>query len=71
MCKACEWEAALDEIDEALADVGNIPPAGADFAASVEEKLQSIREWIETNQHVTEAQETAIGNMADGIRKWT
>lgn len=70
MCKTCDWEDCIGDIDEALSNLSGLPEAAADFAASVEEKLTSIREWVEDNEHVTEAQEDAVDNMAAGIRKW-
>ena len=70
MCKDCGWEEAVDDIDDALASAESIPERGAEFADSVTTKLQSIKDWIEDNHHVTDAQETAVANMADGIQRW-
>jgi len=70
MCADCAWRAALIEIEEALVEVDDLPPAAFDFADSVQEKLESIAIWIDDNQHVTEAQKTAINNMRGGIDNW-
>lgn len=70
MCENCEWEDALDMIDEALCEVEDLPDNAADFAESVEEKLRNLDEWISDNEHVTASQFAAIENMAAGIRRW-
>ena len=61
---------AIERIDQILADIPNIPDAGADFAESVEEKLSSIRETISKKGRVTDRQEDAIENMGAGVMKW-
>lgn len=70
MCDDCDWEGALDEIDEALDDINELPDRAADFAESVEEKLRGIDQWITNASHVTDAQMEAIENIRDGIDKW-
>ena len=70
MCENCNWEECVDDIDAALDAVEGIPERGAEFAASVGAKLQDIKEWIEEKHHVTDAQETAVANMANGIQRW-
>lgn len=70
MCKTCDWEGCIGAIDAALSDLAGLPEAAADFSGSVEEKLESIRAWVEEHEHVTEAQETAVANMANGIQGW-
>jgi hypothetical protein len=70
MCDTCEWEAYLDTIQEAIDDAANLPQKAEDFAASVTEKLEDIQQWVEDNEHITEAQAEAVDNMAEGIGKW-
>ena len=70
MCKDCAWAKVLEEIESALASAQLIPAEGYNFAASVTEKLESIQEWVESKHHVTEAQERAVANMANGIQRW-
>jgi len=41
-----------------------------DFGASVEEKVYDIAEWIEENEHVTDAQLNALENMHGGVARW-
>jgi hypothetical protein len=53
-----------------LSKVNDLPEAAEDFAASVEEKTNGILEWIEENDHVTDAQIKALDNMADGVERW-
>mgnify|MGYP001358390566 CR=1 FL=1 len=70
MCSTCDWRDALEEIRDVLADVELLPERAEGFAASVEEKLDSMAAWIEENEHVTDAQMTAIANMRTGVERW-
>lgn len=63
-------EEAIDLIDEILARVYELPDAGVDFGRSVQEKLESMAEWIDENQHVTPRQLKAIKNMGQGVERW-
>jgi hypothetical protein len=60
----------LDDIDDAIASAEDLPERAEDFADGVLEKLRSIRQWVVDNDHVTEAQERAVQNMAGGIARW-
>jgi hypothetical protein len=64
------WEEALalcEEIRELLPDLSD---RADDFATSVEEKVDSIAEWIADNEHVTDPQWTALENMKAGCERW-
>ena len=50
MCENCDFENYLEKIDDLMAIQHN------DF-------LQSVYEWIEENNHVTDNQKNAIDNM--------
>jgi len=54
MCDSCDWEDTLEWIDEIL---------GMERAQFAQDTLESIRDWIEENEHCTEGQKTAIGNI--------
>ena len=41
-----------------------------EFSASVREKVGSIKEWVEENDHCTGKQGDALENMRDGVSKW-
>jgi hypothetical protein len=70
MCEVCGWQAALENIESALEDIDGIPEEGEEFGALVRENLESIRAWVEEQNHVTPAQVVAIGNMSQGIGRW-
>jgi hypothetical protein len=55
MCAKCPWEEYLDTIDSLLDD------GRYRFATST---LDGIRAWVETNEHITPAQMTAIDNIS-------
>lgn len=70
MCDHCDYESWLDEIHDAVEEAETLPERAEDFAASVVEKLEDIAAWVEDNEHITEAQQTAVENMRAGIEKW-
>ena len=55
------------EIEE-LIDL--VPEAGEDFAESVREKTDKIKEYIEWHDFITEPQLDALNNMLGGLKKW-
>ena len=57
MCKTCEWQEVLEEVNDLCAD------SDYDWA---NDTLSGIAEWVEENQHVTEKQLGAIENIKDG-----
>lgn len=65
-----EWESRLEQCQELLDMLDDLPDRAADFAESVREKTQSIAEWIEENEHVTAAQCEALDNMQSGAERW-
>ncbi len=75
MCDSCSWSEALEQIAaarETLSEVRdtNSSDAASDFCDSIEERLAGIEEWVTENEHVTERQVEAIGNMAEAAEKW-
>lgn len=61
---------ALDLCDEILENLDDIPVAGEEFADSVREGVESVREWIGTHDAVTDKQATALENWAEGVGRW-
>jgi hypothetical protein len=70
MCEHCGWPDVLAEVDETLAMLDELPDQAEEFAASVEDKLEGIKAWIEEKEHATDRQVEAVQNMAAGARKW-
>ena len=54
MCSSCDWESALEECEELLGDTDY------EFASDT---ISGIKEWVETNKHVTPRQLDAITNI--------
>lgn len=50
--------------------IPDLPERAESFGISVEEKAESIADWIEKNDRVTEKQLSALKNMVDGIDRW-
>lgn len=61
---------ALDQCDRIADLCEQVPERGEDFASSVLEKVESIRDWIEENDHVTEKQLKSLENMEAGVLRW-
>ena len=66
-----------DDVNEAydlIAEIENlaveVPERGEDFAQSVIDKVNSIKQTIETNERFTVGQKTALENMKAGLEKW-
>lgn len=57
MCAECRWSIWLDRIDDMLLDETYI------FA---DDTLSGIKEWIDTNQHITDKQREALINIYRG-----
>jgi len=53
-CSSCDWESALEACEELLNDT--------DYAFA-SDTLTGIKDWVETNEHVTTRQEDAITNI--------
>jgi len=63
-------QSALAICDHIKDMADGIPPAGAEFAASVLEKSESIRGFIEKHGEATIDQVAALKNMELGLEKW-
>jgi len=54
MCADCDWEEALEQANRLLDDGRFV------FATQT---VEGIADWIESNQHVTDAQQEALNNI--------
>ena len=61
---------ASEQCDRILDLCEQLPSRAEDFGVSIIEKIESIREWITTHDHVTDAQQEALDNMEAGVEKW-
>jgi len=57
MCDTCDYEAALEEIDEMLDD------ERFEFA---EDTLTGIKDWVKHKEHITPKQWEAVNNIRKG-----
>jgi len=65
-----EWDEWIQESEELMLELGDLPESAEDFVASVEERLQSITEWVEEHEHVTEKQWQALRSWQAAVGKW-
>ena len=65
-------EEALELCDEILEMTEELADneRAEEFAASVTEKVTSMKKWIEDNKRVTDKMTTSLGNMKAGCEKW-
>lgn len=65
-----DFEEAIEYAEEILSDLDNLPERAADFAESVREKVEGMKDWMEEHQTVTEKMVTALENIRAGVDKW-
>ena len=58
MCKHCEYEELLEEIDDMLGD--------DDYNFAVD-TIEGIREWVSDEEHCTDGQKEAIENIRESV----
>jgi len=61
---------ALELADSILEKITDLPERAEEFGDSVESKVISISETIESRNHVTPAQMNALENMLAGVERW-
>lgn len=61
---------AIDLCERILTDIDEIPERGWDFAESVREKVEGIKDWVLEHDTVTEPQADSLKNMEEGVGKW-
>lgn len=59
--------AAVELCDDILSACEDVPEAAEELAASIYERVESIRDWIVEKDHVTAKQQTALDNMQQAI----
>jgi len=64
------WIGALKKIESIEGILEQLPDEASDFVASVTEKLNSMREWIEKKHWVTDKMVNAIDSMENGAMRW-
>lgn len=67
-----EHEEAIELCDSILSKCETLSDieAAQDFAGSVSEKVNSMKEWISNNQKVTDKMSVSLSNMDSGCDKW-
>lgn len=68
--KIAEAEDLHSQIDDMANEVSQKSPKAEDFASSVLDRASEIMNTVEERGHVTDAQLTALQNMADGLSRW-
>jgi len=65
-----DHEEAIEYADEILSDLDNLPERAEEFAESVREKVEGMKDWMEEHQAVTEKMVAALQNIRGGVDKW-
>lgn len=63
-------EEAEELINEILEDLPELPDKASDFADSSESIVNSISEWVEKKEFITDKQLIALRNIHSGIQRW-
>ena len=58
MCDLCAWEEVVEEIQ------GMLEEEEFEFASDT---LEGIKDWIQENEHCTEAQKDAVQNIKESV----
>lgn len=61
---------AVEQCDHILTLCDDVPERAEGFAADIADKVQSVRDWIIENKHVTPKQLSALEGWEAGISKW-
>ena len=70
MCDECDWGSYDSKIDEVIEKIEDLPEKAEDFGQSAMQTLEGIQGWITSNEHITDAQMSAVDNIAQGVEKW-
>ena len=65
-----DWEDVVEFCEGILSDVDELPERAGDFAESVRDRVEGIKEFIEENRRFTQNQYDALANMHNGVHKW-
>lgn len=70
MCRSCDWQQFVEDAEELLGRLDDLPSRAEDFAEGVREKTTGMLEWARENEHVTDRMTTALDNMIEGVSRW-
>lgn len=65
-----DWQNFVDQCENVLQDIDDIPERGEDFAESVREKVEGMMYSAKDRQSVTDNMADALENIADGVSRW-
>ncbi len=65
-----EVEDFVEACTECIDRCDEVPEAGEEFAWSIKERLQGMREFAETKERVTAKMVAAMENMSAAIERW-
>jgi len=64
------WQAVSEMAQDAIDMLEDAPSAAKDYAEGVTPKLESMREWIEQHQRVTDKLKASVERMHEGALRW-
>jgi len=65
-----EVKEALALCDRILGRIEDLPERAFEFGASVEERVTSMRQWIDEKKHITPKMQASLENTYAGMKKW-
>lgn len=66
-----EWRLRLDQCDEIMDLLDELPERAEEFATSAMETVQDIAAWIQENRAITPRQCAALDNIQSGAERWS
>lgn len=70
MADLSDPQEAVKFCNELLADLEDLLERAEEFVDSVTEKVTSMMEWIEENNHITDKMQDSLRNMRRGCDRW-
>jgi hypothetical protein len=64
-----DWEDFVERCGEALLEIEDLPDK-CNAKDSWYEKVESMRDWAEENEHVTQTMKESLTNILEGALKW-
>ena len=65
-----DWEEAAEELEKIIDRAEDLTEKAEDFAYSVIETAEDMRDWILEHERVTARQLTAIENWDNALSRW-
>lgn len=70
MCSDCGWKTFVEDAQELLCGLDELPDRAEDFADGVRERVEGMVAWAQEEHHVTPWMIEALERMATAVGRW-